>query len=155
MYKLSKSWSRSLFFCKFHRWKSSHFNRNDWEFHWKVKDFSMQISQQGQVCHTDLVCWPTESCLVWKSLLCELCFIQCYTIDNRQWTFFYFSLEVVWWILQTKSSQFQLGVKFSQFATHSYLSKTRCIFPKEIWLVWKWLLCAVLQKCYTIDNGWQ
>ncbi len=30
--------------------------------------------------------WPTESCLVWKWLLCELNFIT--IIDNRQWTFF-------------------------------------------------------------------
>jgi len=30
------------------------------------------------------LCWPTESCLVWKWLLCELCFIHHYTISNVQ-----------------------------------------------------------------------
>ncbi len=44
--------------------------------------------------HADLACvqvgnvhWPTESCLIWNWCLCELCFIYCYTIDNRKWMF--------------------------------------------------------------------
>lgn len=34
---------------------------------------------------------PRESCLVWKWLLCELCFILCYYIDNG-----YFFLQKTW-----------------------------------------------------------
>ncbi len=44
--------------------------------------------------HADSACvqvgnvhWPTESCLIWNWCLCELCFIYCYTIDNRKWMF--------------------------------------------------------------------
>ncbi len=43
--------------------------------------------------HADSACvqvgnvhWPTES-LKWNWCLCELCFIYCYTIDNRKWMF--------------------------------------------------------------------
>lgn len=36
--------------------------------------------------HTNLEHWPTECCLVWKWLLCQLCFIYCITtlltVDN-------------------------------------------------------------------------
>ncbi len=32
--------------------------------------------------------FTAERCLIWKWLLCELCFIHRYTIDNRQWMTF-------------------------------------------------------------------
>lgn len=37
------------------------------------------------VNHKNSPHWPTLICLVWKWLLCEMCFIHCYTIDNQQW----------------------------------------------------------------------
>lgn len=40
------------------------------------------------VGHANLRHCPTESCLLWKLLLCALFFIHLYTIDNPQWTFF-------------------------------------------------------------------
>ncbi len=39
--------------------------------------------------------WPTESCLIWKWLLRELCFMHSYTIDNKQWTFF--PMKIRWY----------------------------------------------------------
>ncbi len=48
---------------------------------------SSQTSQWVQVGHVNLPCWPAESCLVWKWLWYDLCFIQLPYIDNRQWTF--------------------------------------------------------------------
>jgi len=44
--------------------------------------------QRVQAAHMDLLRWPTESCLVQKWLLCELCFIYRYTVHNRKWTLF-------------------------------------------------------------------
>ncbi len=37
---------------------------------------------QVQVGRVNLPCWPTESFMVWKWLLCEQCLIYLYTIDN-------------------------------------------------------------------------
>lgn len=67
--------------CIISQAKSCHFNRN-WEF-----------SCQGKkVAHTDLACFqvvhvnslhrPIESCLFLKWLLCEQCYVHCYTINN-------------------------------------------------------------------------
>lgn len=61
----------------------------------RVKDFPMQTLQQVQVGHEDSLHWPTEFCLVWKQLLCKLCFIQRYTIENRQWM--NFAVILVMW----------------------------------------------------------
>lgn len=60
----------------------SHLNRNQQK---KAKQFPMQISPMCMVVTPHR---PSENCLDWKWLLCELCFVHRHTIDNRQWTFF-------------------------------------------------------------------
>lgn len=67
-----------------------------WNFAWGRKTSRLlQTLQQVQVGHEDLLHWPTEFCLVWKRLLCKLCFIHRYTIENRQWM--NFAVILVMW----------------------------------------------------------
>lgn len=68
--------------------KPSHFCRNPiWDLEFSMEDFTMQILHQVQLVmkirHVD-----QQTTLVWNKLLCELCFVYRYTIDNRQWAFF-------------------------------------------------------------------
>lgn len=59
----------------------------------RIKSTRLWVFQEIKVrSHLQLLCklaWAKSShfCLVWKWLLCKFCFIQLYTIDNRQWTF--------------------------------------------------------------------
>ncbi len=66
--------------------KNSHFKRNsrDREFHMKAKRFPHADFATGSSWSQVFIVLSTESCLVWKWILCELFFIHCtiLTIDN-------------------------------------------------------------------------
>lgn len=65
--------------------KFSNFNRNacDLEFSGKGKGFPHRNFSVGSSWSSKFAVLTNRNSLVWRWLVCELCFMQCCTIDNR------------------------------------------------------------------------
>lgn len=123
--------------------------------------FSTQISQCIQFGDGDSLHWPTDSCLVWKWRLCDLCYIHRYTIDNWHWTFCPQNFGNVTEILEISVKLLIMGIPtemtgFHQqyFAkqTYSNCDQTFHLRLKKFPMLILLMLKLVTQILYTVDN---
>jgi len=96
------------------------------------------ISSWGffRVDRINLPHWQTESSLVWKWLLCELCFMCRYTTDNRQWPSFalqnFAEISLMWP---------HLNAIYSKYITHILLTASTNLTSVHACLSFFFFLC--------------